>query len=1295
MIAAKPSLRILGFLLLLYYPTFLHGQLNRGVIEGIVTDPQGAVVPGAEVTITSVERNVTETTKTNDAGHYRALGLVPGKYRARFQASGFSTLELTDIEVSAGRVVRVDSQLKLGETTQLIEVSSEAPLIETAASNFSTTIETRTIEELPLQGRDLLQLVFLVPGVNSVAGPPGSNFGFNSQYGTFPDPTNVLGSNLSINGGQSGANAQYLDGNLNLSSFSENAALVPSVDATQEFQVITNAFAAEYSRTGGGIVNVTLKSGTNALHGNIYEFHRQSGLNARNPFTSIGTDPITGEPGIISDRQMRFNNFGGTVGGPVVIPKLYNGKDKTFFFFSWETQITRLSGQQVFTVPSARMRQGDFSEDPNAAQFGLWDPHSTIGPDSSGFFARSAFGTPRAGFPNGCTGYVDASTGLAVNPTSDTCNFSTTIPADRFDPTAKFFLDSYPSPNFNSPLSACPMGADGFLICANFLGGVGTEQRPHKMSIKFDHHASDRSKYFFEYLYNPGTYRNFLAPWTGPSYPVVGYGTAFPLDFKNQIFGLGNTFTFSPTFINEFRYSFSRQLLNGKSGVRSTLSELGALEEVEQQLAPARIPVTEFYPMPTFTISTPGGGGLSFGPPEWQAANIMSEAHNILDNVTKIIGRHTLKTGFVYRLEHSAWDSSGPTSLRFFGSIGANPITGLGGGGGLASFVLGAQDPGNFTTRWASPYQRWRYWGAYVQDDFRITPNFSLHLGLRWDLYGWSKTRFNPESNFCLECQNPLTGLPGEIIYSGHPQLPEGHDLFPANKKNFSPRFNFAWSPFQDRKTVIRGGYNMFTSNAANAGNLPGQFGTPGWLGFGSWSKSFYPAQCADFSYQCVPWPLSDTTTDKAALSVPPLTEALPAQKRDPQLASGFFFVQRPDREPLVQTWGLQVERELSGNLAVSIGYVGNRGTHLASVPVPVPGYHVPTSERLRYRSDINAGIPITDVFSGLTAEKLEEVYGSPILPRSLLLQGNPFFFPSRQAVYDGSSTYHGMNLSVHKKYSHGLSFFVAYTISKKLTNAVLENLALFIVDPIHGGQNAGGRSAFGDSVYGAGYQDPDNLRDKVIAVDDVPQMFNVAWSYELPFGNGKPFLNRKGILNGIFGGWKFASNFNASSGIPLGITCPGNNLTTRCNLVGDPNFSGDRSKAERTQQWINPAAFEPPFGSDQTYWANPDPNDDRAWVFGTAGPRIPGLRSPGFWTLDANLSKRFSITEQKYFEFRWDVLNALNHQNLGYPNRNFCLPPGPNGETDLVRQSGCSFGRITNVQTDPRAMQFGLKFVF
>ena len=431
----------------------LGAQIDRGILEGTVTDPQGGVMPEVEVTVTSMETNIATTTQTNATGYYRVGNLVPGKYRAHYGLAGFSPLEITDIEITAGIETRLDAQLKVGAARQTVEVTAQAGAIESAPTNYSTTLDTHLADEIPLAGRDIQQLAFLIPGVLSVSGPPGTTFGFNSAYGSFPDSLHMQGSALDVNGGAGGTDAWYLDGNLNVTGQADNAAVNPSPDAVEEFQAVTSAFAAEYGHTGGGVFNIVLKSGANALHGSVYDYLRNSALNARNPFTSIDT---LGH--IIPQSVLHFNDAGGTLGGPVYIPHIYNGKNRTFFFFSYDKTILHLEGTQVLTVPTALMRQGDFSEVPGIAQYGIYNPYSSVGPDINGVFARSAFGTPIT--PGGCTGSIVG--GLAVNPTAATCNFATQIPATistpsgampGLNPIALYYLNSMPLPNYVNPLS--------------------------------------------------------------------------------------------------------------------------------------------------------------------------------------------------------------------------------------------------------------------------------------------------------------------------------------------------------------------------------------------------------------------------------------------------------------------------------------------------------------------------------------------------------------------------------------------------------------------------------------------------------------------------------------------------------------------------------------------------------------------------------------------------------------------------------------------------------------------------
>jgi hypothetical protein len=1293
--------------------TLLSAQLNRGTIEGTVTDPQGAAMAGVSVTITSVETNVATTIKTNGAGYYRAEALVPGTYRAHFVAAGFTSLDITAIEVPAAQVIRVDGKLRVGSINEKIEVKADVPALETDASNFSSTLQPDLIQNVPLAGRDLQQLTFLLPGVNNVGGPPGTNFGFDSDFGTFPDPTHLLGSALAVNGGQSGTNAWYLDGNLNISSFGENIVVNPSPDSVSEFQAITSGLSAEYSHTGGGVFNVVLKSGTNAFHGDIYEYLRNSATNAVNPFDVKGG---------FGQALVQFNNFGGTLGGPVIIPHLYEGRNRTFFFFSLDASILHQSGNNAYTVPTPLMRQGNFSEDPNVVSNGIWNPVTTAGPQSDGTFQRTAFGTPvNNTFGPGCLN-ASVEAGAAAGVT--TCNFSTQIPTAMLDPTAMFFTNSFPLPNHVDTLGGCPLAASGsYSICNNFEGRSGGSQDPINLSIKIDHQTG-KGKYFFEWLFSPTQYRNFAVPWTGPTFPqeLQGFGSPYNFGIRSQVVALGHTYAFTANLVNEFRISFSRQFL-------STLSHpypnsVTSQSQVQQELAPSLLPSNSYFPTPNFQIdNTPGGGFIDFGPEAWVNIATGSEAYTILDNVTKIIGKHTMKMGFIYRLDHASYESNDPTILDFNASLAQDPNSGLG-GNGLAQFMMGSVPAdgggsGSFAGHLRSPYIRWRSWGAFFQDDFHIKPNLTLNLGLRYDLNGYFKARYYPMGNFCFTCLNPLTGLPGENIYQGSAGFPNG-DVFPANHTDFAPRFNFSWSPSALRKTVIRGGYDIFYTDAIENFNAPGQsvVNGAGWGQSATWNSSFYP-QCQAFAGPCEAFPLSNTTANKTNLLFPSITGPFPAQTRENLLGSTYAFV-KPTRDPMVQSYTLELQHEFPGALSVSAAYVGTHGTHLAgSGPNSWLYNNVPTPVKLEYQAQLYNNYNISQFFSAKTAAELGTVYGNavtgPVTQLSLLqlLSPYPFFYPTvpTSGTFEGMTTYNGMNLRIQKRTSHGLDFIVAYTISKQMDNWSVGGAGVEAVDPIHFTRNGiiGGRGGQLESTFGGPwtFQDPSNRNaDRAIAVDDIPQQFNVGSTYDLPVGRGKVFLNRGGVVGGVLGGWKLSGNFNAQKGLPLPIGCPASTLQQlstpgtagteyggRCNMIGDPHFRGHRSKSDEIADWINPAAFEPAFGNDQSFWANYSITDPRAWTFGNMKPRTDAIRGPGYWNLDSSLMKDFHLTEQRYVEFQWEVFNTLNHQNLGLPNTTFCLPPNSDGSTDLVHQAGCTFGKITGVQTDPRNLTFALKF--
>lgn len=1233
---------VLAAALLFLLPGVLRGAIDRGAIQGTVTDAQAAAIPRVRVEIRNVATGVTAATTTNDTGFYAFAELVPGSYTVRFQSQGFATLELTNIEVKAGVTTVADGNLQVGQLAETLNVRAEAALVEQTPSNFSTEVQSQLLNQVPIVGRDIQTLVQLLPGVTQSVGPAGSVFGFNSQFGGFPDPTHIVGSGISVNGSQGGANAWYLDGTLNAILGPESVVVNPAPDAVAEFAMVNNGLAAEWSRTSGAIVNVVLKSGTNQFHGNAYGFNRNSWFSASNPFQRRD---VNGNQFL--SPHVNFNDFGGTLGGPI-------RKNKTFFFASWETSFLHELLPRIYTVPTGNERNGDFRDRPDLAQNCdpaagvnncLYDPISTVGPDANGLFHRTPFPTP-------------------------------VIPANRIDPVAAFYAASFPSPNFLDPLQQGPSGCGA--QCNNFIGDVGGSQTTHNLSVKVDHQFTDNSKLFVEYLLNPSWYANYRLPWTGPTAQTAGIAGAQPYRTLNQIFTVGHTQTWGGTLINEARASFSRQNQRATPNPDSLVNNTG-VQNLVKNLNFISDPI--FFPVPSIGI---GSGYPSFGPQQWQNAIQGEDAFTVLDNVTKIVGAHTLKTGFMWRRDRN-WNLAGwGYNLGFGGGLTNDPVTGLG-GNGLAQFLLGAVDQGSGTGTYHAPYQSNDYWGFYIQDDFRVTRNFSLNIGLRYDLFGWFRERHDALANFDFEGQNPQVPYKGGLVYFGTPAHP-GRNVYPANKNSLGPRFNFAWTPFSDKKTVIRGSYDIIYSNGISAafGDQNGAISSPAYANYFT-----YGQVGTDHTGQRPAFILSQGAPD---LPLPPLDQVKKDNNQFLGTTVGAFL--RGTHDPYVEQWSFYVQRQLPSDMMLSVGYVGTHGLHLFGDEFRNYN-HVPTATRQQLRDHINDTVP--------TPAGLVSLYG-PTVPQSLLSVPYPQYAGvTVNTNPDGFNRYNSLQAKFEKRYSNGLSLTAVYSFQKNIqtpnTGSIIGNTATpttlgrtvgraaFIPGAISGGvANVGG---------GAGAQNPDNrYADVALAPDDIPHILNVAVVYELPFGKGKALLADSGPARAILGGWQLTQNWNFQSGVPVTIGGPCNAISCRPNLVGDPHFSGSRSRQDQENQWFNPAAFTPAFGSDPAILTSSDPTQyDAWWQFGNMGLRNPAVRAPGFWNVDMSLSREFHLSESKYFTFRWELYNALNHQNLGIPNLNYCLPPNADGSVDALHQFGCQFGKITNVQTDPRAMQFGVKF--
>lgn len=1277
-ITMRPHFRVLRILsalaATLLLASLVFASLDRGQIQGTVTDPQGAVVPGVAVLVTNVDTGVQSKLTTNSAGIYLAADLVPGKYTVHFGASGFSPLEFAGVMVTAGTTVTEDAQLKIGPTAQRVEVTAQAQLVQTTSSNFSTGVGKRYLDNLPLQGRDIQTLVQLFPGVIQSSGPSGAVFGSNSQFGGFPDPLHLVGSSVSANGGQAGANAWFLEGALNATVGAEAATVNPSPDAVSEFNIVQNGLAAEYGRTSGMVVNVVLKSGTNDLHGSASILNRNSVFSATNPFARRDTN---GDPFL--QPWVNWNNFSGTWGGPVYIPGVYNGKNRTFFFVSEEISLLHERQNKILTVPTAAEKIGNFTGDPRyAAQCDpangvvncIYDPSTTRWNDAKGWFDRDPFTTP-------------------------------VIPPTRIDPLAKFYLDTIPSPNFVDPLSPCG------IYCNNYLGAVGSSMTTHNASVKIDHTLTDKHRLFASWLFNPSYYDNYRYPWNGPTAQTnTGIAGANPYDTRNQLAILGLTSTLTPTVINDFRFSFGRQNLMARPNLESVTHN----KDVQQQVAGLNFWLFEpSQAVPTISFWNVDSN-FSFGPVQYQNGNMGQQAYTLSDNLTKIWGRHTIKTGYTFRRNNLWGNSPAGYNLNFDGGLTNNPDNGSG-GSGLAQFLLGAmgEGAGSSAVQYA-PWQTNDDWAAFGQDDIRVAKSFTLSLGLRWDVYGWIRERHNMLANFDLSQKNPQVNSLGKIVYPGTPSHPD-RNLFPANKDSFGPRIGFAWSPFGNDKTVIRGGYGLVYSNSLSAafGQGNGAFSTMGSYVpvYTPWADQYY--------YMLVGWTLSQGAP---SLVFPDLNANRKNQYQfvgDPTNIYGFI---KGDKDPYIQQWNLSVQRELPGNILISAAYVGSHGSHLLGDEIRNTN-QVSKRDMARVRWAISDYVyPVDPSFDGIFGD-----CGRWYDPNQVVCSGwyalEPYpFWWSVQAMLspDGYNKYHSAQLRVEKRYSYGLNFIGAYTYSKNIVSAGLGALAANTMGPTTIGNRGVGRlahipgAAGGGVVDGSthtGAEDLQNLRRyDALSPDDTTHVFNFASTYELPFGKGKHFANVGGWANALVGGWKLTQNWNVQSGVPMFFdtgACDGayGYVSCRPNLVGDLSAGrSSKTRLQQEQQWYNPSALCAPWGCDQALTTALSTGDhafqdsvDGFWQLGNIGLRPPSGRIPGYWNADLSLGKDFRLTETRYFNFRWDVFNALNHQNLGVPDSHWCLPPGPNGETDYVRTFGCSFGQITNVQTDPRAMQFSLKF--
>lgn len=929
-------------------------QTATGSITGTVLDPSQAAVAGAAITLTNSATNEVRTAQTNNLGYYSFQLLPPATYRFEVSVRGFQSFVVERIPLSVGQTVAQNVNLQVGETSQTVTVTESGPQIESESSSLGTVLGNTAIMDLPTNGRNSYGFAALVPGVRA------PNLFTQVAYGNYNDQF------LSINGSRANVSMFLLDGGWNSNAGFNGPGIYPPIDLVQEYKVQTSNLPAEFGNTAGGVINVITKPGANQVHGDLYEFVRNDYFDANNFFANSAGEAIA---------PIRFNQFGGTFGGPVFLPKLYDGRNKTFFFVSYEGLRWVRAYTSSGTMPTALQRAGDFSQTFNQSGqlISVYDPYSTT-KLANGQYARAPV------------------PGNKLSPS-------------QINPVSAALLAYIPLPNTaGDPLT----GAN------NFASTMSAPTIENTFSLRGDQKLTDNQKLFVRWSQN----------WSTVDRPLV-YGSASPnllisnptdgTDISHNIEGTINyNYVVNPTTVLELSSSVLHYWLGRtnpalgfdptKLGLPSYFSDVG--------LTPCFPGISVSGLGTTINIPDAGGGFLGGCQYTSQSYDTFSE----YGNLTKVHGAHTFKMGadwFDNRWTQRQQASSPGFNFGTDMTQGPNPLApGAASGVGFASFLFGAGDSGSINSSSPGEFVSYHSYGFYFQDDWKVTPKLTLNLGIRYDFNApWSEkhNRINDWNGNALTTVDGLA-LRGGLEFPGVNGVPTGQ--FQNNRLNFAPRGGFAYSP--DQKTVVRGGFGMYygpTNGAAFAGNM-----SP----FTGFSAS-------------TTW-----NANNGVAPIDPLNNPFPnGFTRAPGSSDGLLTllgqsIETMDRARLnlyAEQWNFGIERTLPGSFLLSAAYAGSHGVHLYS---PV-NYDQMPDQYLSLGTALLNQVP--NPFYGLiTSGPLS----TPTVAQYWLLRPYPQFTGvTAESNSYGNSIYHSLQVRLERRFLNGFEMLLSYTRSKLIDDVL------------------------------------------------------------------------------------------------------------------------------------------------------------------------------------------------------------------------------------------------------------------
>ena len=1203
----------LAFLLIVSVGRLFAQGGATGTILGTVTDSSGAIVQNAQVVVTNVGTGIAYKTTTTSAGDYNAPSLNPGSYSLTVQAPGFSKAQTDQFVLAVDQQVRVNISLKLGALNTETMVTAQAVTLDTDNSALSQLVSEAQVKELPLNGRNFMQLLTLGAGAVTVGGEQGT-----MRQG--------VGNAVSINGGRPEGNNFTLDGLVNTDQALVTPAVILSQDAIQEFKVESGTYSAEYG-FGASQVNLISKSGTNNLHGALFETLRNDAFDAK-PFPNAqdySSNTNTANP------VLRQNQFGFVADGPVYIPKIYDGRDKTFFMANYEGWRINNGIREQATLPNPAVLTGDFSGE-------------TYQSFTNGGVTLPGGPLPQYGSAD-CTVLLSLNKNcMPVNPLTGQAYPGNKIPANLF--TSRFANTVIKYGYFATP--TIPNQPEGVI---NYIHNLGLPLTTNQQTYRVDQALPKRlGAVFGRYTYSK--YQN-----SSLGTATLAYGTLTQYETQKN-WAISHTISLGKSSVNNFRFGYLDSMAPQgapapPAAAVAALGETGVFQKFSalQQ---------SWSGLGLSAYSGTGGPGNAYtgsDNPSWEFADSFSTIH----------GRHAVQMGFDYRrwqlirnLDDDFYGDFGFSSNNFANNsancpnakvpdaastpevpLPARSFCGtanavgdllLGYYSNASGYVPGPLSP---TTTAGNPQTHiFSYFAPYVQEDFKPTPKLTVNAGLRWDYraaayekqnhFFWLDTT-NANGGLCYADKTLSTnGVAPGVGYNNGPILRYcGKVPHAGSKLPFAPRLGFAYRV--DEKTVVRGGYGIFFDS--------------------------FEGREIDDSGDIYPYSirnnLSPTTDSSLAKFTNQLFTPYTTLAAFPASTLSFIAVIESEnpRNPYIQSRTFSVERELARNTTLEVNYIGTMGTHLLDRRNIAQPY----------------GIPAANLNYCQTHSSSDPAYSTNFCPTSTRLPYKNFTGYYIDSDFSGYSNYNAMNVKFEHR-APNLAVTGIYTYAKSLDDK---------------------SAAAGVGATGSGYQGfEDNHnpnRDYGPSDFSVNHRFVASYVYQLPVGRGKKYLGSVSRVEDVaVGGWQLVGIATFQTGFPFAIGATDTNglLFTnnqRANYVPGCNIHGSLTKK---LQRLNTACFSNP----------------AIGVYGNTGRGI--LRQPGINNFDMGLSKFFDITERAKFQFKFDAFNAFNHHQYDV-NVGGLATSGSGGGSSIDNGVGDSlFGQVT-ASSPSRILQLSGKIVF